>query len=137
MEWYEKDSVRALRDKWYAKLNKSGFRDIEIIDKATGEHGPLMHGPSTGDLRRGLYKPATEEYYRCARKHLWDMRARAYCPEDRLRIWALHSEGVSQTKIHEQTGAPMGRIRKVVASELKRMKESWDYELDRSEGVKW
>lgn len=123
-----------LRDQWYAKLKAKGFEDIEIPDKLTGDFSPLMRGPSMGDLRRGLYKPSTEEYYRCCRKHLWTMRERTHCPHDRLRIWELHSEGVSQSKIHQVTGFSLSRIRKVLKDENQRMRETWDYDLDRTEG---
>lgn len=132
--FYETDGFLALRDRWYAKLKEEGHQDIEILDKITRQHGSLMHGPSPGDLNRNLYKPETEEYYRCCRLHYWRIKERPNAGEDRLRIWELHAEGYSQKRIQEATGYSGSRVAAVLRQEKRWMREEWDYELDKQAG---
>lgn len=86
----------ALQRKWDARLAASGFRDLETR-LSNGEYGPLLRGMSAGDLRRRLFRPDKEAYYRWARQHLHVMRP----GPDGLhrRVWALHSEGTTVPKI--------------------------------------
>ena len=39
-----------LKDQWNAILKKSGFRDIEVEDKLTGEPGPFLLGLNVGQI---------------------------------------------------------------------------------------
>lgn len=125
-EWYEEREFLDLRDEWYAKLKAEGHQDIEIVDRITRQHGPLMHGPSMGDLRRGLYKPETEEYYASCRKHLWRIKARPAVTHSRVRVWELYSEGYSAKRIATTTGYSQGYVNKVLKYEIKNMREQWD-----------
>ncbi len=91
---YDDDIFIRLRRKWYQKAKDSGFDDIEIWGRKKDPE-PLLYGVSGGDLRRGLYKPETEEYYTLARGHLWEIE------DKRFRLmWSMHSEGQSVDKIY-------------------------------------
>jgi hypothetical protein len=91
---FDTKEFRKLRTAWYKKLERSGFRDIEIFHEAHLDPESVMHGVSTGDLRRSLYKPETEEYFSLARGHVHDIED----PRIRL-VWALHAEGWGITNI--------------------------------------
>lgn len=129
-KFYNEPGFLAERDAWYKKLEEEGFDDIEIIDKQTGQPGPMLRGMSPGDLQRGLYKPETEEYFRCARAHVWRVRRGM-----RRQIWKMHAEGFSEKKIWEQLegryeGITFYRVREVVKTERAKMGRIWDRMAD-------
>lgn len=134
MKWHEKPEVQALRREWYARLAEDGFKDIEQVVDDKGEVGCLLLGVSQGDLRRRLFKPETEEYYRLARQHVHTLR---YGDGHRRLIWALHAEGYGAKRgIAElaKKGKTVTRSRyeKVVREERARMMRRANREADRA-----
>lgn len=129
-DWFDDDEFVALRDAWYAKLKEEGFEDIEILDKRTKHPGCMLKGVSPGDLRRGLYKPETEEYYRIARRHVWKL----HTPLER-EIWRLHAEGHSRSRIVARLGTRFHVTRSFVSrfltQERERMFRLWQAEEER------
>lgn len=127
-EWYNDPKFLELRDEWYKKLEKDGFRDVEILDEITRQPGSLMHGPSPGDLRRGLYKVETEEYYRLCRQHVWRIPERK-----RQHVWRMHAEGASVQKIFDTLGAryslKRGTIARIIKDEEAAMHKALQKEL--------
>jgi hypothetical protein len=97
--WYERPEFLDLRDKWYKKLERAGFEDIETNLRTTRQPGPLLKGVSAGDLARRLYRQDKEDYYRWARHHLHEMKTNTRRQRIARRVWELHSEGESQVKI--------------------------------------
>lgn len=92
----QKPQFEALKAKWYKKLQKSGFDDIE------NDYGELKtySGSKLGDASNVLVKvQARQEYYRLAGHFLHD-----YKFESKLHrlIWELHSTGVA--------GKPIAKI---------------------------
>ncbi len=87
------------RDAWYAKLAQEGHKDLEMIDPQTREPSRnMLKGMSPGDLYRGLYKPASEDFYRLCRQHRWQMESVGTNAVE-TRIWDLYSEGASVSVI--------------------------------------
>lgn len=50
MSVFKTPSFQKLRQLWHAKAKASGFRDIEYLDKATGEAGDMLLGVNTAQL---------------------------------------------------------------------------------------
>lgn len=73
--------------KWYSKLAKEGFHDIEV----KGEHGPLE--PEV-DIRNSTLKVASShrEYYQQASDYL---NTAKFENELELEVWKLFCDGVS------------------------------------------
>lgn len=92
--WYERPELLKLRRKWYAKLSKSGFEDIEHIDWSTGDSGNLLSGVSRVDVERH-WSSASQRYYELARQHSWEMKGTGL----ERRVWTLHAEGLSNWEI--------------------------------------
>lgn len=95
--WHADPKLLALRAKWYAKLKKSGFNDIEMIRRDDGESFERLRGVSRHDVER-TWTPATQRYFELAVQWLREIEARG-APEQRkgeakgnLAIWALHAE---------------------------------------------
>jgi hypothetical protein len=116
MEWHETPEFQKLRRQWYKKLEKSGFTDIEQTVDAKGTVGGYLLGMSQGDLRRGLYKPETEEYFTRARQFAHSLPSGSLARD----VWELHAEGVYQTRIAQQltrklkTKVSVNRVRSII-----------------------
>jgi len=88
--------LKKLQDRWYAKLKKEGFDDIEQRD------GNLKtwHSSMFQNRRKKRYTEdswdSKIEYYRLAEHFLNDNK---FKNEQEKKTWELHSEGISYEKI--------------------------------------
>lgn len=83
----KKLTFNQLQDKWYDKLKKSGFEDLEY------KNGSIRScKPSTARQKDPSLRQATEEYYYMATHFLNDNKF-----ENRLDqiIWEYHTNGIS------------------------------------------
>jgi hypothetical protein len=84
----KQDKLKALTEKWYDRLKKEGFEDIESSpDQLKQWHAhriPCYYTPET-------YKDK-EEYYRLAGQFLHDYE---FEKEFDRQVWKLHSEGAT------------------------------------------
>ena len=100
-------SFRALQQKWYKKLEQSGFKDIEDekgrlkVYSGIGLSEDLPLPVSRTDYSSKLYKESQAEYYRLAGQYLYDKKFKS--PRDK-QVWALHTQGLSFTVISEKLG---------------------------------
>lgn len=84
----------ALQKKWYAKLEKSGFEDIE-----DGEHLKMSRGQRLAEVvKAGKYsfQSSKQEYYRLAGFFLYDHTFES--TKDKI-IWEVHSQGMAYREI--------------------------------------
>lgn len=93
-KFYQTAEFRKLRDIWYSRLAREGFKDIEYMLDDDG--GDYLVGPNPADIRRH-YREDKERYYELARQFY-----EAKCNEDPRwagskegQIWSLHSDGKS------------------------------------------
>lgn len=125
----ESDEYKALRREWYARLAEDGFEDIEILDAGGNLSLNMLRGVSQGDLRRRLYKPESEEFFRCARKHVWSIS-----DPIRRHVWRLYAEGLPKERIHRTVGGrydiSFKKVEKIIREETARMKARANRELD-------
>lgn len=89
-KYYETPEFKALNSKWKNKLEKAGFKDIEQEDENLRVWTSSLFG------LRPDWDKSKEEYFRAAGKFLWDHE---FETRTEYRIWELHSQGVSITKI--------------------------------------
>lgn len=85
--WQQVDpQTKALQKKWYAKLKKEGFEDLEDAREQLIEY----HGSRFGSESVQITKNITEEYYRVAGHflHDWDFKTAT-----EKVIWSLHADG--------------------------------------------
>ena len=121
--------------KWDRKLKASGFVDVEQRLECGGREGDYLTGsPSSGDLRRGLYKEETEEYYTLARQHLHTMKWRSAKDTGRRTVWRMHSEGIPTSVIHRTMGEKLGfgikKIQGIIRKERAKMHRRREREID-------
>lgn len=134
-KWYETSEFLALRKKWYDKLAKAGFEDIEYIDWRTGESGNLLKGFGHMDAVKH-YTPEHERYYELARQHLWRLRNRRKAalqrrkkggkgkeplPQKYIEAWKLHSEGYGMSHIMRELGITRYKLKKFLRQEIENM----------------
>lgn len=93
-------AFRALRNEWYAKLKKAGFKDAEHVpanqDTATSY---MQNGSLTNIAKR--YKPETLHYYRRWSAYL-SHNKRAVKDKQELEVLLLYTEGVPYRDISKQ-----------------------------------
>lgn len=97
--------LKQLTAKWYGKLKKTGFQDIE------SPNDPEVLSRWAYDLSRERTVnrfESTQEYYRLAGHFLYDYKFES--KRDQL-FWKLHSEGKTCKQISDSL--PMNRIKKV------------------------
>lgn len=98
---YATDEFLKLRWEWYAKLKKSGFKDIEYQDQATGNPLPVLRGYSAMDAKR-FYRADAAEYYRLAEHHILSVKKRYGASSWEVRAWEAHSLGYGVAKIYRR-----------------------------------
>lgn len=90
-----KKQLKALQTKWYAKLKRDGFEDIE---QTSDDKGYLKQYDNSYYMAR--YTPLEfgnkQEYYIKAQHFLVE---HAFETEQEKQIWKLHSEGFSLREI--------------------------------------
>ena len=127
-KYHESKKFLALRKKYYAKLKKAGFEDIEITDWSTGDSGNLLRGFGHMDAVR-RWTPDKERYYQLARQMNFTLAERKY-PKEERKIWGLHAEGVSFRAIERRLGVPRNRVSRIVRRIEKEMISEQEQQID-------
>lgn len=84
--------LKKLQTKWYAKLKKEGFDDIEQLDGNL----KVWHSQFFKVRHNATLFQAKEDYYRAAGHFLHDHK---FKDERERLIWTLHSDAVSVANI--------------------------------------
>lgn len=94
---FESKEFKALRDAWYAKLEQSGFKDLERPG------GSLRDDHFIAKRRRWALEKiqALQDYYDRASEYLWEGKFRN---KQEREVWRLHADGKTFTAIAEATG---------------------------------
>lgn len=79
---------KKLQEKWYGKLKRSGFEDIERSDESLKKWSLMFVTDDSTEITR----EAKTEYYRAAGHFLHDHQ---FDSTTEKRIWELHSSGLS------------------------------------------
>lgn len=97
-------AFRELQKEWYAKLEQSGFKDLEWVDHRTGlgHDGPHLRGSLQGGAQ---FHPGRALYYQLASNYLVHCtNLRGY---DKF-IWTLHADGITYDQIVLDVAAKYG-----------------------------
>ena len=89
-KFYKSKAFKALQDKWYKKLKKSGFDDIECSKPDRQDSRFLKFHSGLVNI---TYKPEIEEYFRKCRIHLENFKWGKRAVDKQLFTW--YAEGVS------------------------------------------
>lgn len=113
-----KKELQKLQKKWYNKLARSGFKDLENVF-VPGE--PLRHWDSVEFQRYYSPRSFTEKqrYYELAGQLLHDLK---FKNNTEKKIWELHSKGESYQEIAKKVNLhnnTVGRIVKKYAGYIK------------------
>lgn len=92
--FWETAEFRAKQERWYAKLKRTGFVDIE-----------KNYCSPENDLRKARMRDykAVQGYYSAARSFVHEGKFKSNL---HLRIWRLHAEGATLRAIEKKTGIP-------------------------------
>lgn len=85
----------ALKRKWYEKLKRSGFDDIEQDENYlnTGASNPFSRKAKGETYKdKEVFYKSREEYYRLAGQFFWEY---PWSSRKEQLIWELHKEGTS------------------------------------------
>jgi hypothetical protein len=101
-----------LRDKWYSKLGRTGFDEIEIIKKGKYEQYPQLKRPMP-EVQRTLVIAAERggpEYYEAMATYV--RHDRGWLPAQTLlkRAMELHCDGLTGTEISKRLSGKMSRV---------------------------
>lgn len=97
-----KSKIRDLTNKWYAKLKKSGFEDIEFYDSNTGYGQNADYLKNSAAKLASKYRPETAQHYRICS----NFAAHYTFPNAKIKfIFSLYAEGVTFREIIKQTKA--------------------------------
>jgi hypothetical protein len=114
----EKKDFQKLQKKWYNKLAKAGFKDLENVF-VSGE--PLLHWDSIEFQR--YFSPDSflerQRYYELAGQLLNEFK---FKDKRDKKIWEMHTKGVSQRDIAKKVNLHhnwVGKIIKKYASYIK------------------
>lgn len=91
---FESKEFLQLRDAWYERLKKEGFKDIEI-PTADGKVSESLLRQAHANLRRA-YRPGGAFYFR---KASWYLHHGEFQDDTERSIWAFHCDGLSTYKI--------------------------------------
>lgn len=91
----DQKQLQKLQQKWYKKLAKSGFKDIEDPSR---QDNPLIHWDSIEFQRYWTPDAFVEKqrYYELARQMLFDFKFKS--KRDK-KIWELHADGAQNKDI--------------------------------------
>lgn len=98
-KWYEDKKFLAERWKWYEKLKKDGFKDIEWHSRSTGEALPIMSGYSQMDAVR-YYRPDQAELFRLMATHQPEVERKYGEKSWQAKVWAAFADGLSFAKMN-------------------------------------
>lgn len=117
-----KKELQKLQKKWYNKLAKSGFKDIENIFVP---NEPLRHWDSIEFQR--YFTPATftekQRYYELAGQLLYDFKFRKSRDKE---IWRMHTQGIAQHKIAKAVDLSITTVNKIIKKYASYIKYSAD-----------
>lgn len=93
--WHTKEFIK-LQNEWYDKLTKNGFRDLEWLDKKTGQGHSTPFLKDSLSVFKHLYDAEVQNHFENCRAYL----AHGKFPT-RLHkfIWKLYCDGVSYRKM--------------------------------------
>lgn len=91
---FKSKEFKDLQSKWYSKLKKSGFDDIEVGEKRLRFVGSSWHSEYRRYNKDKI--EAKENYYRLAGQFTYD---NVFKDELEKHIWRLHAEGFSIREI--------------------------------------
>lgn len=126
MSKHQTDKFKELQSKWYAKLKRSGFDDIEKSEDALHTYDKRYFN-KTYDLPRFLAK---QEYYRLAGQFLHEYKD--FTPFER-KVWELHAEGMSifdiVSVIRKKQKTSRDSVHSVIKKFRKEMVKVWNEAL--------
>lgn len=111
--WYKNQDFLALRSQWYAKLKKSGFKDIEYFDQRTGDALPLLGGYGPMDAVR-FYRPDSAEFYRLAVHFMLRVQEMYGVRSWQYKAWKAYADGVGIMRISKSVGKSAASVDKFV-----------------------
>ncbi len=123
-KFWQTEEFRKLQDKWYGKLAKDGFEELEYFDH-NNEPNTFMRRGATADLAR-QYTPDAARYYELAQQYYWAVRWSRW-PAKYRTIWRMHSYGHTDddvSKYLEKLGVKI--TRQEVRRRLNKMKSGFE-----------
>lgn len=109
MSPYETQTFKKLQSKWYEKLKKSGFEEIETKNdqlKKWHSHCFLVRSRGRRSARR-------EEYYQLAGVFLNDHEFKT---KTEMKLWGLHAQGLSIRTIASILKMQKDKVHKIVVA---------------------
>lgn len=103
-------AFKKLQAKWYRKLKRAGFRDLEKV-ATNGDMGPLSHA---GDGYGSVASPARAveeiaEFYKLA---TWFLNEFHFASRKDRKIWEMFSEGKTYRDIAKASRLSVGGVHK-------------------------
>lgn len=98
-KFYQSKQFLELQKKWYAKLERKGFEDIEYFNFKFGKNtvAAFIKGSSYNICKR--YNRSTETYYRLARNFL---EHATFSSKYLKTLWFLHCDGIPYRKLSKK-----------------------------------
>lgn len=110
---FETEEFLKLRKKWYDKLARSGFKDIEHISWKDGQSMPVLSGFSHMDAVRYFREDKADFYYLAV--HEQHFVNRTYGPKSwQAKAWALYADGKGIAKCAKEVSRPVGQVTRFV-----------------------
>ena len=92
MEWYKTPKLAKLKAKWYAKLKKKGFEDIEHDEDHLKLYSERFVVRNLGAYANPTLTSAKVEYYSACRKF---QSSYTFKNKKEKGMFEMHSEGIS------------------------------------------
>ncbi len=121
--WYQQESFLEERQRWYAKLKKAGFNDIEYHDQKTGQSLPVLRGFSLMDAKR-YFRPDAAEYYRLAEHHIRNCKRIYGAKSWESAAWEMHASGMGTKRIAEALNRKLSQVIRLIRIEKESMLDS-------------
>lgn len=106
----EKKDFQKLQKKWYNKLARTGFKDVENVF-VKGE--PLKHWDSSEFQR--YFSPSSfserQRYYELASQLLHDFKFKTSADKT---VWEMHTQGISQRQIAKKMGLHYNTVCRII-----------------------
>lgn len=119
LPFWRRPSFVAEQAKWYAKLAKAGFADLEYQHPLTGEPREYMRRGSLHDLAR-VYRWDRARYFELAQQYASTLPGGKRDPRGHHRVWRRYARGLAPTLIAERLGWSMHRAHYAVETMTKR-----------------
>lgn len=110
---YESKEFLKLREEWYGKLKKKGFKDIEYTDWEDGSSGNLLAGYGHMDAVRFYSQDVTDYFYR-ANQYLREVRRHWGVGSPEHVAWKIHSRCGPLREVKEALGVSMKEAKRIV-----------------------